>query len=66
MAGGAATTALASLPPPPRHGAWATSLRNHDEVVLSQLSEEERDEVFAVFGPDAEHQLYDRGIRRRL
>ncbi|WP_353508043.1 alpha-amylase family protein [Intrasporangium sp.] len=58
--------ALTSLPPLPRNAAWATFLRNHDEVDLSQLSPGERAEVFAAFGPDPEHQLYERGIRRRL
>ena len=38
----AVAEALTSLPPPPRNGSWATFLRNHDEVDLSQLSEDER------------------------
>ncbi|WP_432844370.1 hypothetical protein [Dactylosporangium sp. CA-092794] len=58
--------ALATLPPLPRHGQWAVFLRNHDEVDLSQLSEAERQEVFAAFGPQRRQQLYGRGIRRRL
>jgi maltose alpha-D-glucosyltransferase/alpha-amylase len=58
--------ALATLPALPRHGQWATFLRNHDEVDLSQLSTSEREEVFAAFGPDRRQQLYGRGIRRRL
>ncbi|HET7822194.1 MAG TPA: alpha-amylase family protein [Ornithinibacter sp.] len=63
---GAVGRALSALPAPPRDGAWATFLRNHDEVDLSQLSEEERADVFAAFGPEPDHQLYHRGIRRRL
>jgi maltose alpha-D-glucosyltransferase / alpha-amylase len=58
--------ALSALPAPPRDGAWATFLRNHDEVDLSQLDEDERGDVIAAFGPEPDHQLYDRGIRRRL
>ncbi|MBC7292113.1 MAG: alpha-amylase family protein [Actinotalea sp.] len=58
--------ALEALPPLPRGGAWATFLRNHDEVDLSQLAEDERAEVMAAFGPDRRHQVYGRGIRRRL
>ncbi|MEU7872515.1 alpha-amylase family glycosyl hydrolase [Dactylosporangium sp. NPDC049140] len=58
--------ALHTLPPLPRHGQWATFLRNHDEVDLSGLTTAERDEVFAAFGPDRRQQLYRRGIRRRL
>jgi maltose alpha-D-glucosyltransferase/alpha-amylase len=62
----AVAEALATLPPLPRHGQWATFLRNHDEVDLSQLTESERQEVFAAFGPERRQQLYGRGIRRRL
>jgi maltose alpha-D-glucosyltransferase/alpha-amylase len=45
---------------------WATFLRNHDEIDLSRLTPEQRDDVFAAFGPDPAMRLYDRGIRRRL
>jgi trehalose synthase len=45
---------------------WATFLRNHDELTLDKLSDEERAEVFAAFGPEPEMQLYGRGLRRRL
>ena len=41
-------------------------MRNHDELTLDKLSEDERAEVFARFGPDPEYQLYGRGLRRRL
>jgi maltose alpha-D-glucosyltransferase/alpha-amylase len=57
---------LRELPRLPRHGQWATFLRNHDEIDLGRLSDEERQDVFAEFGPDADMQLYGRGIRRRL
>jgi maltose alpha-D-glucosyltransferase/alpha-amylase len=58
--------ALADLPPVPFDSQWATFLRNHDELTLDQLTDAERDEVFAAFGPDPDMQLYDRGLRRRL
>jgi len=58
--------ALRDTPALPRGGQWATFLRNHDEIDLSRLTAEQREEVFAVFGPDPEMRLYDRGIRRRL
>jgi maltose alpha-D-glucosyltransferase/alpha-amylase len=58
--------ALASSPAIPNHAQWATFLRNHDEVDLSRLSQEEMAECFAAFGPDPDMQLYGRGIRRRL
>jgi trehalose synthase len=58
--------ALASRPPIPRSCQWATFLRNHDELTLDKLSDEEREEVFAAFGPEPEMQVYGRGLRRRL
>jgi len=45
---------------------WAVFLRNHDELSLDKLTEAEREEVFAAFGPEACMRIYDRGIRRRL
>ena len=45
---------------------WATFVRNHDELTLDKLSDSERAEVFAAFGPDPDMQVYDRGLRRRL
>ena len=45
---------------------WATFVRNHDELTLDKLSDDERQEVFAAFGPEPEMQVYDRGLRRRL
>ena len=41
-------------------------MRNHDELTLDKLSEDERAEVFARFGADESLQLYGRGLRRRL
>jgi maltose alpha-D-glucosyltransferase/alpha-amylase len=58
--------ALRDTPALPDGGQWATFLRNHDEVDLSRLTTEQRDEVFQQFGPDENMQLYGRGIRRRL
>lgn len=45
---------------------WAHFLRNHDELDLGRLSEDELEKVFARFAPEKHMQLYDRGIRRRL
>lgn len=58
--------AIRNLPPIPREGQWAQFLRGHDELDLGRLSDEERGEVFAAFGPDPCMQVYGRGIRRRL
>ncbi len=45
---------------------WANFLRNHDELDLGRLNDEQRQAVFERFGPEPHMQLYDRGIRRRL
>jgi maltose alpha-D-glucosyltransferase/alpha-amylase len=60
------TDALRDTPPLPAASQWATCLRNHDEVDLSRLTAEQRNDVFAKFGPDEDMRLYGRGIRRRL
>jgi maltose alpha-D-glucosyltransferase/alpha-amylase len=57
---------LRERPAAPRDAHWATFVRNHDELTLDKLSDAERAEVFAAFGPEKEMQLYDRGLRRRL
>jgi trehalose synthase len=63
---GPLAAALRERPEPPRDGHWATFVRNHDELTLDKLSDEERQEVFAAFGPEKDMQLYGRGLRRRL
>jgi len=50
----------------PHTGQWAQFLRNHDELDLGRLTDEQRERVFERFGPDENMQLYGRGIRRRL
>jgi maltose alpha-D-glucosyltransferase/alpha-amylase len=50
----------------PRNAQWVQFLRSHDELDLGRLSDEQREKVFAAFGPQKRMQLYDRGIRRRL
>jgi glycosidase len=50
----------------PPDNAWATFLRNHDELTLDQLTGPQRNEVFAAFGPKEDMQLYGHGLRRRL
>ena len=45
---------------------WGQFLRNHDELDLGRLTHDQRQAVFAVFAPDKDMQLYNRGIRRRL
>jgi len=50
----------------PATAQWGLFLRNHDELDLGRLTDEQRQRVFDCFGPGKEMQLYNRGIRRRL
>jgi len=50
----------------PDLGQWAQFLRNHDELDLDRLSEEERQDVYDAFAPDPSMRLFGRGIRRRV
>ncbi len=58
--------AIRERPAPPEEDQWGTFVRNHDELTLDKLTDEERQEVFAAFGPEEDMQLYGRGLRRRL
>ena len=58
--------ALAERPVLPGVAQWANFVRNHDELTLDKLTDSERQEVFAAFGPEPEMQVYGRGIIRRL
>ncbi|MBW3633944.1 MAG: alpha-amylase family protein [Chloroflexi bacterium] len=57
---------IQQLPTIPDSGQWLNFLRHHDELNLSRLTKDQREQVFAAFGPDAEMQIYGRGLRRRL
>ncbi|WP_380165374.1 hypothetical protein [Jannaschia sp. R86511] len=57
---------LAERPATAVRSQWATFVRNHDELTLDKLDTNERQEVFDAFGPEPEHQLFGRGLRRRL
>jgi maltose alpha-D-glucosyltransferase/alpha-amylase len=58
--------ALNATKPRPATAQWGLFLRNHDELDLGRLTDEQREKVFAAFGPEPDMQLYNRGIRRRL
>ena len=58
--------ALKATKPRPATAQWGIFLRNHDELDLGRLTKKQRQKVFAIFGPEKEMQLYNRGIRRRL
>jgi trehalose synthase len=57
---------LAARPVLPEVAQWANFLRNHDELTLDKLTEEERAEVFDAFAPEERMRVYGRGIVRRL
>ncbi|MCW4384872.1 alpha-amylase family protein [Salinibacterium sp. SYSU T00001] len=57
---------LAKRPALARRSQWANFLRNHDELTLDKLSDSEREEVFAAFGPEERMRAFGRGITRRL
>src|SRR4051812_6602010 len=59
-------TVIRELPKVPPDNAWATFLRNHDELTLDKLTAPQRDAIFAAFGPKKDMQLYGHGLRRRL
>ena len=56
---------LEQTPPIPETAQWATFLRNHDELTLEMVSEEERDLMWRAYSPDRRARL-NLGIRRRL
>ena len=56
---------LQRTPPLPEGTQWVTFLRNHDELTLEMVTEEERQFMWNYYSPDAAHRL-NLGIRRRL
>jgi maltose alpha-D-glucosyltransferase/alpha-amylase len=56
---------LEQTPPIPDEAQWAIFLRNHDELTLEMVSEEERDSMWRTYAPDRRARL-NLGIRRRL
>jgi maltose alpha-D-glucosyltransferase / alpha-amylase len=59
------TEILSQTPEIPDGCQWAIFLRNHDELTLEQVSEEERDYLFAEYAKD-ERMKRHMGIGRRL
>ena len=56
---------LAQTPAIPPTCQWALFLRNHDELTLSTVTDEERDYMYVAYGTDPRMRL-NHGIRRRL
>jgi maltose alpha-D-glucosyltransferase / alpha-amylase len=56
---------LAETPPAPPGCQWALFLRNHDELTLEMVTDEERDYMYRSFAQDPRARI-NVGIRRRL
>ena len=56
---------LQQTPPIPEPCQWAIFLRNHDELTLEMVTDEERDYMYRIYGRDSQMRL-NLGIRRRL
>jgi maltose alpha-D-glucosyltransferase / alpha-amylase len=56
---------LQQTPAIPETSQWAIFLRNHDELTLEMVTDEERDYMYRVYAQDARARI-NLGIRRRL
>src|SRR5438309_1910589 len=56
---------IEQTPPVPDNCQWAMFLRNHDELTLEMVTDEERDYMYRVYATDP-HARINLGIRRRL
>jgi maltose alpha-D-glucosyltransferase / alpha-amylase len=56
---------LQQTPPIPENCQWVVFLRNHDELTLEMVTDEERDYMYRVYAHDPEARI-NLGIRRRL
>lgn len=56
---------LQQTPSIPANAQWAVFLRNHDELTLEMVTDEERDYAYRVYASDAQARI-NLGIRRRL
>jgi maltose alpha-D-glucosyltransferase/alpha-amylase len=56
---------LQRTPPIPDAAQWALFLRNHDELTLEMVTDEDRDYMYRVFAHDPQARI-NLGIRRRL
>jgi maltose alpha-D-glucosyltransferase/alpha-amylase len=59
------TEILELTPPIPENCQWALFLRNHDELTLEMVTDEERDYMYRVYAHDRNARI-NLGIRRRL
>ena len=56
---------MEQTPAIPENSQWAMFLRNHDELTLEMVTDEERDYMYRVYATDP-HARINLGIRRRL
>src|SRR5665647_3529234 len=56
---------LEQTPPIPETSQWALFLRNHDELTLEMVTDEERDYMYRVYAHDPQMRI-NLGIRRRM
>ncbi|HZM50686.1 MAG TPA: maltose alpha-D-glucosyltransferase [Vicinamibacteria bacterium] len=56
---------LEQTPPIPESCQWVLFLRNHDELTLEMVTDEERDYMYRAYAQDAQARI-NLGIRRRL
>lgn len=56
---------LKQTPEIPENCQWATFLRNHDELTLEMVTDEERDYMYKVYASDPRARI-NLGVRRRL
>lgn len=56
---------IEQTPETPSHSQWALFLRNHDELGLEMVTEEEKDYLFKAYATDS-NTKFNIGIRRRL
>src|SRR4051812_27601158 len=56
---------IEQTPPIPETSQWALFLRNHDELTLEMVTDEERDYMYRVYANDLKARI-NLGIRRRL
>jgi maltose alpha-D-glucosyltransferase / alpha-amylase len=56
---------LSQTPPIPENCQWALFLRNHDELTLEMVTDEERDYMYRAYAHDPQMRI-NLGIRRRL
>jgi len=56
---------MAQTPPIPENCQWALFLRNHDELTLEMVTDEDRDYMWRTYAADSQARI-NLGIRRRL